>query len=227
MDIRRTISVIFNLTSNTAEIEKYHTIFKWIYDNHPNQLNRWVESITPNQIKCKQWLASELSKIIKDKSQYWNEDFYTVEIIGGWFGYPLLDYIQHLPLDLVRLIDLDPFCSQVSQKYIELFNPEFDFKFINQDIMSIGEHSDTRKTRFVINTSCEHMPPMKDIVESRGYIKEKAILILQSNNKTDEPDHINCVFSADELIDQAGCEKIYYAGEMDMGDYTRFMVIGK
>lgn len=227
MDIRRAISIIFDLADNTDQVNKYHTIFKWVYDNHPDQLDRWMESIAPNQIKCKKWLVEELGKIIDDKKQYWKEDEFTVELIGGWFAWPLLDYMDQFPIEKIRNVDLDPFCAQLSQKYYEVFQPSFEYQFVNEDIINIRQHSDTRKTRFVINTSCEHMRPMNEIVEAREYIKEKIVMVLQSNNKTDEPDHINCVSSAEELAQQSGCQKIYYMGEKDMGDYKRFMVIGK
>lgn len=227
MDIRRAISFIFNLTENTDQISKYHEIFKWVYDNHPNQLDRWIESIAPNQIVCKQWLVEELVKVVEDKKQYWKEDAYTIELIGGWFAWPLLNYIDQFPIEKIRNVDVDPFCSQLSQKYYETFGPSFEYQFVNEDIMDIKQNSDTRKTRFVINTSCEHMRPMKEIVQSREYIKEKIVMVLQSNNKIDEPDHINCVFSAEELAFQSGRKEIYYMGEKDMGDYKRFMVIGK
>ncbi len=206
---------------------KYSKILKWIQHNHPDKLDRWIESVSPNQILCKQWLVDELTNVVLNKRQYWSETKYTIELIGGWFAWPLLSYIDNIPIEKVRNVDLDPFCSQLSQKYYEIFSPSFEYVFVNEDIMNIKQNTDTRKTRFVINTSCEHMRPMKEIVSSREYIKEKAVLVLQSNDKIDEPDHINCVSSAEQLVDQSGCEKIYYMGEKDMGDYKRFMVIGK
>lgn len=206
---------------------RYAKILKWIHTNHPDQLNRWIESVSPNQIKCKQWLTSELKPIIKKYGQYWPESNYTTEIIGGWFGWPLLDYISDIPLGTVRLVDIDSFCSQVSHKYCEIFKPGFNFKFINEDIMDISENNDTRKTRLVINTSCEHMADMSDIIISRGYNTEKIMVVLQSNNKIDEPDHINCVNSWKELAEQSGVVNVYYGGELNMGSYTRYMVIGR
>jgi len=203
---------------------RYAKILKWFQHNHPDKLDRWIESISPNQIICKQWLVDELTNVITDKKQYWKEEEYNVEIIGGWFAWPLLDYMSNLPLNKVRNVDCDEFCNKASAKYKEIFSPQFEYQFFNYNITEL---KDTFAPRFVINTSCEHMPPMKQIVESRGYIKEKAVLVLQSNNKTDEPDHINCVSSAKELALQSNCQKIYYMGEKDMGDYKRFMVIGK
>ena len=54
------------------------------------------------------------------------------------------------------------------------------------------------------------------------------IYILQSTNDTKYDDHINCVNSAEELIEQADLKEIYFSGlkVLDNG-MTRFMVIGK
>ena len=52
--------------------------------------------------------------------------------------------------------------------------------------------------------------------------------VLQSTNETKYDDHINCVNSPEELVNQANLKQVLYKGSkvLDNG-MTRFMVIGK
>jgi len=79
----------------------------------------------------------------------------------------------------------------------------------------------------VINTSCEHMFPMKKFRELNGG-NSNPIYVLQSSNDRQYDDHINCVDSADELADQAEIVDVMYSGEMKLSNgMTRYMVIGR
>ena len=81
-------------------------------------------------------------------------------------------------------------------------------------------------TDLFINTSCEHMKPLK--------CTSGTLMILQSNNYTHDKDgtaindHINCVKDVDELIAQYKMreDKTFYKGEKDFVTYKRFMAIG-
>lgn len=196
------------------EFKEYHKAFV-----------SYLESISPNQLKCKRWAVDELTKVVNERKVNYPEDRYDVELIGGWFGWPLLDYLSaELPLNRVRNIDKDPLCANISHLYDQKFDHNFEYIFFQHDIMEIN---DTYSPRIVINTSCEHMPNMKDIIKSRKYNTDKALFLLQSNNMKDIEDHINCVDSPEELCDQAGFTKLYYKGSLELETYTRYMVIGK
>ena len=54
------------------------------------------------------------------------------------------------------------------------------------------------------------------------------LYVLQSTNEDKFDDHINCVGSTDELIEQAKLTDIKFAGEKILANgMRRFMVIGK
>ena len=211
---------------------EYWEMLRWFRDQHPEMLGRYLDSVSPDQYSNKRWLVEELVNNIKYKKKYWKEDAVTIEIIGGWFGFPLIQILKEefdkidLKIKLIRVVELDPFCNSVIEKYKELFDIDLNIKFVNEDINNIQEHKETRETRIVINTSCEHMNDMKEIILKRGYNTDKVVFAIQSNNKTDEPDHINCVEDVDSLRDQ--CSLICsYKGEKDWGKYKRYTVIGK
>ena len=87
----------------------------------------------------------------------------------------------------------------------------------------------------IINTSCEHMFPMRKwkeinyygLVNQRGF-RYAPLYILQSTSDDKWEDHINCVESADELAEQAELTDILFSGERELDNgMTRFMVIGR
>ena len=98
---------------------RYAKMLKWFQHNHPNYLDRWIESVSPNQIICKRWLVDTLKTVQIPRGA---NDRFTVEIVGGWYGFPLIQFLMEeygnqssdsynpwpvvVPNDDVRAIDL-------------------------------------------------------------------------------------------------------------------------
>ena len=90
----------------------------------------------------------------------------------------------------------------------------------------LDKHKTDIDTDLVINTSSEHMPTLHTILAKKEY-KDNCLFAVQSNNMFHVPDHINCVNSEDELVENTGLKEILYKGSLDMPNgYKRFMVIG-
>jgi len=205
---------------------EYAKVMKWLRDNHPDKMDRWMDSMNPNQIECKQWLVDSLQKVQIPQD---NRDQFRIEIIGGWYGYPLIDYLYKNYSTYIRELDIfeiDEFACKVINKYKQLFK-HWNIRIFNQDYFMYREK---RRTHLIINTSCEHMWNMdtnRDCYES----PERTLLALQSNDKTNEPDHVNCVSTGQELAAQAGVKELY-GGKMRFNEgtpdqYTRYMILGK
>jgi hypothetical protein len=81
---------------------------------------------------------------------------------------------------------------------------------------------------FIINTSCEHMFPMRRFRELNEGFFNDAVYVLQSTNEDKYEDHINCVSGPEELAEQAELINVVYSGTkvLDNG-MNRFMVIGR
>ena len=80
----------------------------------------------------------------------------------------------------------------------------------------------------VINCACEHMYPMWKWRELNAPVQKNPLLVLQSSNDDRHEDHINCVQSEEELIDQARIKHVIYSGARILPNKsTRFMVIGR
>lgn len=194
---------------------RYAKILKWFQHNHPDKIDRLIESLSPNQIVCKKWLVDNLPNFNKK---------IRIEIIGSWFGWPLIEMLfNKYDISRIRLYDIDPFACKVTRKYIEIFDydadfPIFEMSYWDQEKEEIG-------CELLINTSSEHM--VETLVDHRQNYTSTPIIALQSNNMFNEPDHVNCVESPEELALLNGIKQIYYKGTLDLDSYERYMVIGK
>ena len=208
---------------------RYYKMLKWFRVYHEDMLPRYLDSISQHQIEDKTWLVENASMTLKHSVEYWKEKAITIEIIGGWFGFPLIHILhEHLniPIKLIRLVEPDPFCGKVLHKYKEIFDLPFEIKWIKEDINDLVPNNETRSIRLVINTSCEHMNNMSEIIEKRGYIPDKSFFALQSNDSFDDPEHINCVNSPEELRNQAKIVSSRLKTKKS-GSFNRFLVFGR
>lgn len=205
---------------------EYAKIIHWFRHNHANKFERYWDSVSPNQVICKEWLVNSLDKVQIPRNE--NGKF-NIEIIGAWYGYPLIELLyQKFGNDINRIdvFEIDEFACRVINKYNCIFK-NWHVRVFHQDWFTYKEK---RRTHMIINTSCEHMwdmSMMKDYFES----PDRTLLVLQSNNKTDEPDHVNCVNSCQELLEKNELKEIHgdwkRMNENTPNKYIRFMVMGK
>ena len=175
-----------------------------------------IHSVDTNHWKSKQWLVDEFYKL-------YNHSDGSLYIGGGWYG-----LLSHLIRDAwpnssmnITSGDLDPRCEEFGWK---LFHNS-DINFVTEDMIS----SDLHEYSAIISTSCEHVEP--DVLEK--FIKSKnndAWVVLQSNNYEELDSHINCqpdVMTFANWVEPLLSERVYFAGTLRLGDFDRYMVIGK
>lgn len=170
----------------------------------PHRAHDIVQSFDEKQVKCKQWLYDELSNIpIASQRIY---------VAGSWYGNILVPHLMDLyPDSEIRLHDIDEETIYISKNiYFK------DCPMVKPDVVDSSEYE---YKYFMINTSCEHMQPLK--------CRPNTYVVLQSNDYKEVEEHTNCVDSPDELADQYNVSEVYYSGELKFKNYTRFMVIGK
>tara|TARA_B100000035_G_C20976948_1_gene543633 strand:- start:135 stop:773 length:639 start_codon:yes stop_codon:yes gene_type:complete len=190
--------------------------FKYINDNEIGKTEEFINSFSYNQFKSKKWLIDKIVKL--DLLQHNTK----VTVLGCWFGTVLFPELLKRNVDMIYGYDMDTYVIDVSNRLFKNFNK---VKFIKDDIW-INKPRYINETNIVINTSCEHMPPMKDW----NHYKE-GTYIFQSTNVTNEKDHINCVKDIKEFENQMHpMLEILWAGENDIDhidDGKRFMIVGK
>lgn len=187
--------------------------FLFISQNYPHRMKDFAKSFSENQIYAKSWLVETLQmhsiSDVKDKEIY---------ILGSWYGTLLVPLLtKKIPhIKTIHLVDYDDEALVIAKNlFPNVQTMQCDINFDLPDLIEAD---------IIINTSCEHMLPMKDF-------NFNGLCIFQSNNFTPEKSHINCVDTLDEFIEQSGLTEIDFKGEIPFhrydDEYKRFMVIGK
>lgn len=176
---------------------------------HAPRYDEFRDMFSSGQLASKEWVIKELINlgIIKHQS---------IVIVGAWFGTLGLLIKRCFLNTKITLLDIDPRCK------IFLDNITYDNNDITPVTNDMYQHEYTEDV--VVNTSCEHID---DIHSWLQLLKKDTLVILQSNDYSELPEHINCVLSIDEFKKQTMLSDILYAGELKMPMYTRYMIIGR
>jgi hypothetical protein len=210
---------------------KYEIIRRYI--DTSSDASHFIDSMSPSQVESKEWLCNILCNFDHIK---------TVQIYGGWYSSPLIEILTDTlmsNLKWIENIDLDKFVLELSEKiHRERLEAQgTEYWVTNDTVLSPSPRS--FDTDLVINTSSEHMPHLKDILENKNYRTIKSVkklktprvpcvFAIQSNNMFHIDDHINCVDSEEELLDNCKFQRVLYKGTLGMPNgYKRFMVIGQ
>ncbi|MAW01946.1 MAG: hypothetical protein CMI81_03570 [Candidatus Pelagibacter sp.] len=173
-----------------------------------------LDSFSPNQFKSKERLIKHIRDqlILKTSSE--------IVILGGWYGSILIPAFKEVKK--ITLIDLDDNVIRIAKN--RLFNHYKNVDFITADVFDLGKHFQrVEKSDLIINTSCEHMRPMKEL-----NLNTKAYFAYQSNNMLSIEGHINCVYDLNDFKKQLPDNaKILIEDEIKDDRGIRFLLIGK
>lgn len=196
-----------------------------------NEVNIATDCFSRGQLKSKLWLVDELKNTGRALG--------TVYICAGWYAtLATMLFENKFAVERIRSFDIDESCAIIA----ELFNKQWltdgwKFKATTKDIFDINydqfvyetQKSDGTTTELnespttIINTSCEHIGNFN---EWYNKIPENKLVVLQSNNFFEIEDHVNCSSSVEEFSESAPMSQTLYEGELDLGQYKRFMKIG-
>ena len=190
-----------------------------------------IDSFSENQFASKRALINVVDELcILDKES-------TVVIWGSWYGSILIPSLTDKVKKIV-CIDLDPIPLQLSKN--RLFSEYVNVEYICDDVFNRCLKTYV-ETNLIINTSCEHMLPMKEWKWfGPGAIKEDGVpgkdpkissdcyFVFQSNNMFGIEGHINCVNSLEEFKSQLPERaRVLYQEEIEDTRGTRYMLVGK
>ena len=192
--------------------------------SEPYVFKRVMDSMNQSQLESKLWIIQELIKLdIKPKR---------VAMLAGWFAQYTVPLLYDNFESIVRIenFEIDRDVKKISYKFNKRYKEEgYTIKIKNvmfDKIQPKGNGQEDMDT--IINCSCEHMYPMWKFRELNKTIQKNPLYILQSSNDEQHEDHINCVNSEEELIDQARIKDVMYSGSKILSNKsTRFMVIGR
>jgi len=234
---------ILNVSNQSIDYTTIDNVMQTIHE-HVDRKDDILDSFSSNQCRSKSALLNEVDKLdILDANS-------TVVIWGGWYGSILIPHLTNKVKKIIN-IDLDDAATKISKKFFSNFE---NVDYICDDIFKTYRDI-YLDTNLIINTSCEHMPPMKewewfkyssmetDTVYPKGYADDKphrrklfkspkfssnCYFAFQSNNMFDIEGHINCVNSLEEFKDQLP-ERAKVLHEEKIVDTrgTRYMLVGK
>jgi len=174
---------------------------------------RTMDAFWQGQMRSKEWLIDCLGKHIHRSVR--------IDIHGGWVGVLASMLFQSdVPIINIRSIDIDPVCEPIAGNMNKIEEITGRFRAVTADMCAIRSDADV-----VINTSCEHITQDQYDLWLSG-MPYSSLLILQSNNY-DIPEHVRTANTLEQFKEQCHLEQIYWAGELELPLYTRFMIIGK
>ena len=185
----------------------------------PYVFKRVMDSLNSSQLQSKLWLVEELNRLQMEVTN--------VCLVAGWYA----QYIIPLLLDnfssiqLIENFEIDKDIREVTYRFNKRFKDEDKYRVVIKNIM-FKELAREHDFDLVINCACEHMFPMWKFREINE--EQDPVYVLQSSDDDTHEDHINCVQSTDELIEQARIVDVLYSGSIKLHNgTTRFMVIGQ
>lgn len=190
-----------------------------------------TEALSVGQIESKKWLIDKLEELQLSLG--------TIYVLGGWWGIlPSMIFESGLQFEKIRSFDIDPSCALIAdtmnRRYVidswkfkastanmldlNYVNCTYTTKRADGSELELNERPDT-----IINTSCEHIKEFSSWWNKIPYGK---LVVLQSNNLFGVKEHLNCSKDLSQFEAATPFSKLYFSGEHELTDYTRFMRIG-
>lgn len=177
---------------------------------------RTMDAFWKGQISSKEWLITELEK---QRSNF--NPWPSIDIHGGWVGtLSSMLFQSNLFIGHINSIDIDPECESIAKTMNQMELESGKFRAITADMCTFRSDAD-----IVINTSFEHITQDQYDLWVSG-LPHNSLIVLQSNNYN-IPEHVRIANDLEEFKKQSELEQIFYAGELDLPMYKRFMIIGK
>jgi hypothetical protein len=163
-----------------------------------------------------------------------------VVIWGSWYGSILIPSLAD-KVNKIVAIDLDDNALQIAKT--RLFANYNNINYVCDDIFKTYRNI-YLNTNLIINTSCEHMLPMKEwtwfqkgaLATDSQYkhkfgspkLSDNCYFAFQSNNMFGIEGHVNCVNSLQEFKDQLPERaEVLFEEEVEDTRGTRYMLVGK
>ena len=224
---------ILSLHNDNVDFEFLYKILT-VTKDYPTEQETLFDSFSNNQLNAKLALLNSINNLepLDNNS--------TVVIWGSWYGSVLIPMLANKVKKIV-CIDLDNESLQIAKN--RLFDNYKNVDYVCDDVFKT--YRDVYlNTNLIINTSCEHMPPMKEwkwfqkgALSTDSQYKHKfgspklsdnCYFAFQSNNMDYIEDHVNCVFSLEEFKSQLPERaEVLYEEEVADTRGTRYMLVGK
>ena len=176
-----------------------------------------LDSFSTNQFNSK----GKLLELIDNLDILDNQS--NITIFGCWYGSILIPKLL-TKANKITGIDADDAVIKIAKN--QFFKNVNNLDFITSDVFSEFRSRYKESTLF-INTSCEHMLPMKDW-PWWGNLPNDAYFAFQSNDMDQIEGHVNCVGSLEEFKAQLPPNsEVLFEDELADERGTRYTLVGK
>ena len=208
---------VLHLENNTSvDLSLLKNILSTMRDN-PELAHDIKDSFGRNQFAAKSLLIDLIDQMgcLDSESQ--------VVIFGCWYGSVIIPKLAKRVKSIYG-IDLDKQVIHIAKNKFWKDNPKV--KLIEGDAFTSFRKNYGTANLF-INTSCEHMPAMKDW-PSWSKVSDNAYFAFQSNNMYGIQGHVNCIDNIEDFKKQLPAHAIVLHQEELTDDRgTRFTLVGK
>jgi len=194
----------------------FRNVLKEIKEN-PKNAEDIIDSFSDNQFKSKTKVLNYVDKldILSKESE--------IIIFGSWYGSILIPGLAE-KVKRITCIDLDDTVLKIAKN--RLFKHYNNVDYIAADVFE-KDRERYWTTKLFINTSCEHMPSMKEWPYWSN-VKNDCYFAFTSNNMYNIEGHVNCVNSMDEFKQQLpNNSKVLFEDDITDERGTRFLLVGK
>ena len=207
---------MLDFKNNIVDLDLFKRILKEI-KNEPSLASTIIDSFSENQFKSKINLLDNIDRlgILDEESE--------VVIFGCWYGSILVPALSN-KVKKITGIDLDDMAIRIAKNR---FFPNYKNVLWRTHDVFDKDQERHHNAKLFINTSCEHMLPMKQW-PYWSELNSNAYVAFQSNNMDWIDGHINCVYSLEDFKTQLpdNCEVLYQEEIADTRG-IRYMLIGK
>ena len=208
---------VLHLQNNVfVDLSLLKNILSTMRDN-PELAHDIKDSFGRNQFAAKSQLVDMIDQMMCLDSES------EVVIFGCWYGSVIIPKLSER-VKIIYGIDLDKQVIHIAKNKFWKDNPKV--KLIEGDAFASFRKNYGTANLF-INTSCEHMPAMKDW-PSWSKVSDDAYFAFQSNNMYGIQGHINCVDTIEDFKKQLPAHAVVLHQEELTDDRgTRFTLVGK
>jgi hypothetical protein len=211
---------MIDLKNNTVDLDFFKIVLKEIKNADeigPDERRKIIDSFSANQFDSKIKLLDKFDElnILNQNSK--------IAIFGCWYGSILIPAL-HNNVEKIVAVDMDPNAIRIGRN--RFFKNLKNISWLNNNVFEDWSDEYSNINLF-INTSCEHMPPMRewpwwDRANQREYFA------FQSNNMYHIEGHINCVSSMEEFKNQMPDNaELLFQDELVDARGSRYTIIGK
>ena len=185
----------------------------------------FLEAFWESQITSKYWMIDEIKKTVsktKEAKKILDNSFSYV--FGGWHGMAAMFIVDNIPeISLVYSIDKD---SKNELNGKKLCNYDKRIAFQTYDMENFPRRGyNPFNTALIVNTSTEHIT-QEQYTKWVSKIPPRTWVVLQGNNYQDVQEHVRTAKSLEHFMEINPLDAVWYSGELDCKQFTRYMVIG-